>query len=142
MKRISEPVVRDGTMVFPDGFKCPMCGYRIGEPHQFVTFNGGALFSNDKYSIMDKRLEGFLDMHFHGAHDCGAGYPSGKCRKRDIKKRGLEATVRLADKSKYGQFEFYFCSTKCLRLFFNACVDRLETKLERGVKKARKRKTK
>ncbi|MBI5653204.1 MAG: hypothetical protein HZC40_22575 [Chloroflexi bacterium] len=39
---------------------------------------------------------------------------------------GEFATIRIADLVDTGQFEFYFCSTDCLRAFLNYCVDDLE----------------
>lgn len=37
----------------------------------------------------------------------------------------------IADETPGGQFDFYFCSTKCLRAFFGACVDGLEAKVRK-----------
>ena len=63
---------------------------------------------------------GFLDLVWHGAHDGGKG-----------KNREICARVPLADDTPAGQFEFYFCSTRCLREFLNASVDALEEKIIR-----------
>ena len=71
---------------------------------------------------------GFLDLVWHGAHDGGIGADREIC-----------ARVQLADDTPRGQFEFYFCSTHCLRKFFNACVDRLEMKISEAGVKLRKR---
>ena len=65
-------------------------------------------------------LDGFLDLTWHGAHDGGSG-PD----------RDIHLAVPLADRVKGGQFEFYFCSTTCLRAFLNAAVDELENRIRR-----------
>ena len=61
---------------------------------------------------------GFLDLVWHGAHDRGTG--------RD---REVYARVALAEDTPAGQFEFYFCSTRCLREFLDSWVDALEAKI-------------
>lgn len=57
----------------------------------------------------DRNAQGFLllDIHDHG---CGGG-------SIDIVKDGTR-----------GQADIGFCSTDCLRTFFNVCVDELEAK--------------
>lgn len=62
-------------------------------------------------------LEGFLTLGYHGAHE---------------KKNSRSAHLSVAEAAQFGQFEFYFCTTKCLRSFFNACVDELERRLGRN----------
>lgn len=55
---------------------------------------------------------------------------------------GVCSFMRVADWTPGGQFEFYFCSTKCLRAFFNACVDGLEENARRDEQKAERRRKK
>ena len=59
-------------------------------------------------------LEGFLSFGYHGKHN---GKP------------GAYAVVPIAENVPIGQFEYYFCSTSCLRKFLNAGVDELERRL-------------
>lgn len=66
----------------------------------------------------DDSMDGFLHMFWHGAHDGGIG-----------KDKGIEASLDIARDVRGGQFELYFCSTKCLRSYLNYCVDELERKL-------------
>lgn len=74
--------------------------------------------SDDRVSGgVDPRLDGFLSMVWHGAHEGGHG-----------EWRNLSSMVRVADNCRGGQFEMYFCSTDCLRGFLNDCVDRLESR--------------
>ncbi|MFZ4775954.1 MAG: hypothetical protein ACOYM3_11350 [Terrimicrobiaceae bacterium] len=82
---------------------------------------GGALLmdrSNDSGRMSDD-LDGFLSLTWHGAHDKGEG-----------KDREIYASVDLAENTRGGQFEVYFCSTDCLRSYLNFCVDELEKKIE------------
>ena len=70
---------------------------------------------------------GFLDLIWHG-------------ERNGETELGSEIVVYLplADETPGGQFEFYFCSTQCLRDFLNACVDELETEIaEKRVKLGR-----
>jgi len=100
---------------------CPICqGPLNAEPGEFAFVNGGALRKIDKETAVPTAdLIGFLSIGFHGAHGEGKQSPS--------------ASLRVADDVPIGQFEFYFCSTKCMRGFFNECVDALEQELfQRG----------
>ena len=71
---------------------------------------------------------GFLDLAWHGVHDGGSGMH-----------REVHARVPLAKDTPAGQFEFYFCSIRCLRAFLNAWVDRLDDRIQRAVRKPRRR---
>ena len=97
--------------------RCPVCGGPLnGEPGTFAFVNGGALRKNGRQGASPASdLIGFLSIGVHGAHSEEENAPS--------------ASVRIANEVPMGQFEFYFCSTACLRGFFNASVDALEEKL-------------
>jgi hypothetical protein len=86
-----------------------------------AILNGGALIMSDdrESGSMDPRLDGFLSLIWHGAHDGGDG-----------KHRGVFKMLRVADNCEGGQFEIYFCSTSCLRAYLNYCVDTLEMMVE------------
>ena len=96
---------------------CPICGtLAVCEPNNFAYFSGGALYRYSKdLSSTHKKLEGFLSLGFHGAHDSNHSLPS--------------ASVAIAAETLDGQFECYFCSVACMRIFFNRCIDELEKKL-------------
>ena len=70
---------------------------------------------NRENSIHSDSLEGFLSLAWHGAHDNGVG-----------EDRDIDGRVHLAKDVRGGQFDLYFCSTACVRVFFNSWVDALE----------------
>lgn len=94
--------------------RCPQCGGR-STPGAFAVLDGGAMrVTNAKTgdAVMADDCAGFLDVVWHGgAND-------------------VDAMVSLAEDTPKGQFEFYFCSTKCLRAFLNTCVDELEKRVK------------
>ena len=97
--------------------KCTACGKTdVGEPHGFAFLNGGALKRIDQRTSMPSgELEGFLAVGYHGAHGST--------------KSEASAMVSVAEEVPAGQFEYYFCSTFCLRQFLNGCIDELEHRL-------------
>jgi hypothetical protein len=103
-----------------------ICGKKhIFEPHTFVTLDGGALaIKGDSSTKLPKgvKLKGFLDMSFHGGHGC-------QHRGCDEKPDNRHAITFIALEATDGQYEMYFCSTRCLRKFLNAAVDDLERKI-------------
>ena len=89
-----------------------------------AIMNGGAMEvvnAKTKSANMATGCIGFLDLVWHGAHDEGTGAD-----------RETYVRVPLADWTPGGQFEFYFCSTRCLRDFLNACIDQLENKIRKS----------
>jgi hypothetical protein len=99
--------------------ECPICHTKnVGEPHGFAWLSGGALRRVSRNVAMPASdLLGFLALGYHGAHDAKRSHPS--------------AHLYIADDVPIGQFEYYFCTTKCLRRFLNMCVDEVETKLKK-----------
>jgi hypothetical protein len=98
--------------------ECPVChGAQQGEPGEFAFLNGGALkeFPGGGGAGPAPGLLGFLSIGLHGAHSAEVDTPSGN--------------VSVFERAPLGQFEVYFCSTKCLRGFLNAAVDDLEAKV-------------
>lgn len=75
----------------------------------------------------DDNLDGYLDIVWHGAHDRGEG-----------KDREIGATVQIAQEVRGGQFDLYFCSTKCLRSYLNFCVDELDRKIKKEKRQSNK----
>ena len=49
--------------------------------------------------------------------------------------RELFAIMDLVDDAVGGQFSLYFCSTACLRAFFNSLVDELEKRIQQDKKR-------
>ena len=79
---------------------------------------------NRENSIHSDSLEGFLSLAWHGAHDNGVG-----------EDRDIDGRVHLAKDVRGGQFDLYFCSTACVRVFFNSWVDALEKAIVREKKR-------
>lgn len=94
--------------------RCPRCGEE-SQAGAMAILGGGAMRVTDKKTgdaVMADDCGGFLDIVWHGgAFD-------------------VDVLVPIADDTPRGQFEFYFCSTKCLRAFLNACVDELEKRVK------------
>lgn len=86
---------------------CKLCGDKPKEG-VFVCFGGGALKGDCDEASMSSDLVGFLSLDYHNHDYKGLGY------------------LPIAENTPNGQFEFYFCSTKCLRKFFNKLVDKFE----------------
>ncbi len=124
------PTVRGRTTHHPKKALCPWCQKnKVLEPHSFAMLGGGALLMNrkDKSGGPDDDLDGFLYIAFHGAHEGGLG-----------KDKGIGAMVELASGVRGGQFDLYFCSTKCLRGYLNFCVDELEEQIRKERDKSNK----
>ena len=91
--------------------KCSLCGKKPKEG-VFIALNGGALRGNEQDAEMDSGLVGFLTLDLHDHDKMNSGWLS------------------IVESSPNGQFEFYFCSTKCLRKFFDKVVDTFEETLK------------
>jgi len=90
-----------------------------------AILEAGALFMNRKNDSggPSERMDGYLGLLWHGAHDGGKGRNREVCCRLDIMRDVLG-----------GQGEIYFCSTTCLRRFLCDCVDALEAKREKKQK--------
>jgi hypothetical protein len=73
-------------------------------------------------------MDGFASIAWHGGHDGGVGSD-----------RDILVSVDVAKDCRGGQFEVYFCSTACLRAFFNSWVDALEAQVLTKKKRPSKR---
>ena len=112
------PVLQGQHTAHPNEAMCPQCKKRkVLEPHSMAIFSGGSIYCGKKRGIPDE-LEGYTKITWHGAHDSGIGDD-----------RNIYTSVDFACECNGGQFEIYFCSTKCLRAFFNSWVDALESKI-------------
>lgn len=123
------PVVKGEKTAYPSVALCPQCKKRkVFEPNSMVILAGGAVLLDRKRenSIHTRALSGFLCLAWHGAHDNGVGHD-----------RDIGAAVEIAAATAGGQFEMYFCSTTCVRIFLNSCVDALEKCIIRERKKPR-----
>ena len=97
------------------------CGFchkpGAGEPNDFAYVNAGALLKiNGNSYAPDDRIKAFFTIGFHASHASSNN----------------SASVEIVENPAIAQFEFYFCSTACLRGFFSRCVDELENKLQAG----------
>jgi len=104
---------------FCAGKKCKICGQKDNSSNKFIALMGGALKGNSKNAEMSSDLIGFLDLTLHN---------------HDYKGRG--GYIQIVDSSANGQFDLYFCSTKCLRKFFNLLVDEFEKGINNETKSA------
>jgi len=115
------PVVTGYPAVFPlpiDDFLCPWCReHSVGEPNSMAMLSGGAISPTGKIA---KKLSGYLWLQWHGAHPQEGGKGPDP---------HIGTGIMLAEQTHEGQFEFYFCSTACLRAFLNFCVDELESEI-------------
>lgn len=116
--RMTYPTLTGEMTAHPSEALCPICRKeKVLEPHSMAIFSGGALYMGSHQGIPDQ-LEGYTSLIWHGAHDGGTG------NDQDIFTR-----VDFARGTNGGQFEIYFCSTSCMRVFFNQWVDALESQI-------------
>ena len=111
--------------VLPSNGICPGCKKKkVMRGRSTVIVMGGAMRVVDAKTGSAEIAEdcvGFLDLHWHG----GEG--------------DVDVHLPIADETPNGQFEFYFCSIYCLRVFFSACVDELSVRIEiEQIQRARK----
>jgi hypothetical protein len=102
---------------------CPWCKKnKVFEPHSFAVLSGGAMLMDKtrENGGPDDRLDAFLSLSWHGAHDNGKG-----------NYRDINEMTEIARDVRGGQFDIYFCSTKCLRAYLNYCIDKLEKKIKK-----------
>lgn len=108
MDAIQFPVIKGSPGWYPnEGPKprpCPSCGQLMKK--QFVGFAGGAVFPDGDQHL----LQGFLYVHVH----------------KDSTEMEGSKVLSIVEESNGGQFEFAFCSTKCLAAFFRTVVETLE----------------
>ena len=73
------PFLRGEKTCFPSKPVCPACGRnRVFEPHSFAVVAAGALMKmRGGAAGPDPRMEGFLGVTWHGAHD-GGSFISGR----------------------------------------------------------------
>jgi len=90
--------------------KCACC--KKSMKSDFINVNGGALLQhprNPHTSISSRKLVEFLSINLHD--DTNQNYDS--------------AVIAQGDFDSFGQFEWYFCSKKCVREFFNKWLDKI-----------------
>ena len=118
------PLIDSTPAHFPKKPLCPQCRERrVFEPHSFAALSGGACLIDPETGDggPDGRMQGFLDLTWHGGHGSGQG-----------EHRERYSTLPLVRDAAGGQFDLYFCSTDCLRRFLNDCVDELERRRAAG----------
>ena len=101
------------TQCFPHEAACPMCSKPFNGA--FAVLSAGALLMNRKEDTggMSDDLDAFMNLVWHGG---------------DIND-DVYATQDIVRDLEGGQFDLQFCSTSCLRAFFNACVDKLDERV-------------
>ena len=120
------PLIKNGYH-FPKKSICPWCKKaKIFEPNSMAILSGGSFLFNRKKSIgkSSKRMQGFLSLMWHGAHNGGKG-----------KDKNIDVYLDVAKNVVGGQFEIYTCSTECLRNLLNSIVDSFEEKISKEKKR-------
>lgn len=110
------PIIKNKQNYYPKKPLCPVCKKRkIFETHTFVGISGGACLMDRKRKNggPDPKMDGFWDVYYH-----------------DHKKTSDKGFLKIADDIQGGQFDFYFCSPKCLRAWLNKIVDDLEARIQ------------
>ncbi|HTI98229.1 MAG TPA: hypothetical protein VL527_04925 [Dongiaceae bacterium] len=128
------PLLKLQNTKYPKKAVCPQCKQgKVFEPHSMAIFEGGAMFMDRKRvnGGLHRQMDGFAKIMWHGAHSAGIG-----------QNREVYTSVDFARDCRGGQFEAYFCSTTCLRAFFNSWVDALEAKVKKEQKRKAKTRTK
>lgn len=119
---IALPVTKGKNANWPSKALCPVCGKnKVFEPHSMAILSAGACLMNRKEAVggPSDKMDGFLNLTWHGAHDGGKG-----------RNKKIGCSVDIARDVLGGQTELYFCSTACLRQFLGVCVDTLELKMK------------
>jgi len=132
-EKINFPVASGSSVCFPKEALCPMCKTtRVQEPHSMAIVNLGAMLMTNRANgagMMSDDLDGFLRFIWHGAHQDGSGDHA-----------GMSAFLDIVEDVRDGQADLYFCSTTCLRAFFNACVEAFEMKIDAAQARVRSKK--
>jgi hypothetical protein len=121
MEKLKLPLIRNEETFWPSELVCPICkSKKVFEPHSMAVLSLGALLmdrTNDS-GRPSSDLDAFFRLSWHGAHEGGEG-----------EDREIGCTLDIVRDIHGGEAELYFCSTACLRQFFNQCVDELERKV-------------
>jgi hypothetical protein len=120
------PLIKGKINYFPKKPVCPWCKKaKVHEPNSMAVLRAGALLrkkikQNGYYLCSDNNMYGFLELHWHEAHDNKMG-----------KEKEIGLIMSVAKEVKGGAYSLAFCSVKCMRSYFNAVFDMFETKVER-----------
>ena len=121
-QKIKLPIIKGKVNCFHKKAICPWCKKgKVLEPHSMAILAAGALLKDKKNKawVPSDLMKGFLEFGWHGAHDIGTG-----------ENREIYLVSYIAQDVVGGQFDIYFCSTRCLREFLNFCVNELEKRIE------------
>ena len=124
MAELKFPVVKGKSWHWPKKPLCPICGKnKVFEPHSMAILTAGAMLMDraEDSGGPSNDLDGFLALHWHGAHNGGKGQHG-----------DVFCGVDIIRDAFGGQADLYFCSTECLRKFLNACVDELAGKIAKA----------
>jgi hypothetical protein len=103
---------------YPLTGECPVCGGKFKEKG-FAFFSAGSLLIDKKGDMViskNARMESYLSVGFHGPENFGASEGHYE----------TYVSMRIVDFPKQGEFEFNFCSIKCMRDWFNTIFDDLQ----------------
>ncbi len=94
------PSVKGRPSCFPQKARCPWCKKnKVLEPHSFAALTSGAMLMDRKGENggPDDRMDGFLALEWHGAHDGGQG-----------KDRDIYEMIEIAKNVRSGQYDIFF----------------------------------
>ena len=117
------PTINGESDPYFDRRECRVCGSKgLHEPNSFAYVSAGTMTKLDsRASAPALDQDSFFEVGWHGAHSDldGTGERPDTGGHLDIVKDGPGS-----------QFAIYFCSTRCMRQFFNDCVDALEARIK------------
>ena len=111
---------------------CPICSKNKIDSSEKVILNAGGIIDSITESKIQKGIEnseGSLGIHYPLT---GFWNIAWHCLNISKEKNVTAVNLEIVNFSKLGQFDLYFCSTHCLRVFFNAIVDEMERIIESG----------
>jgi hypothetical protein len=123
------PLQADDNESFNVGSRCLCCDHRVGEIQGFIRLTTGGLAGKEWPNgvRVAEVMEAFFSLWYHGPHPVTGLSKNGRVI-LDMNNR--EARIDLVERLPGSQVELEFCSTKCLREFFNRVADRFDTLIE------------
>lgn len=134
LRTLRFPLLKGAKDSAPGRPACAWCKKpEVGEPFDFVLLSAGCPITDGP-----PVTGAYFQVWWHGAHSL-TGETTGKVRY--VGGDNPEARILIADHVDDGQFDVLFCSTACLRHFFNHVVDQLDACKARELGRAAKRVT-
>jgi hypothetical protein len=125
------PLHADDNENFNIGSRCLCCENRVGEVEGFIRLTTGGL-ANESYRWprglrVAEVMDAFFELWYHGPHPI-TGFSEDGSPIIDMNNR--TATMNVVEALPGSQVELEFCSTKCLREFFNRVANHFDTLID------------